>query len=620
MLIKKMLVVVMLVVGFLCNSFTLVAGEEVKKKGKDGIYAAAAKGDLAMVKKYLKKDPKLLNAHGWHSKTPLHWAAQGGHPEVVKFLVQKGADVNSLEDDKETPMVYAAGFGGPGAIEVMELLLAKGAKIDATGKPGMTPLMYAVNNGKIESAKFLLKKGANTNFADKDNWSVLHMASFRGKKELIQLMVDNGADVNLLSKWGTPLSNAASTGNAEAVEALIANSANADLKGETRGTPLFEAAKWGHTDVAAMLLKAGANPEINQDKFKVTPLHMAALGGFGKISAMLLEKGADWKTTDAFGNTPLDYAARYGHKKVAKALMAKGAKVKDMEKFKKHFGYTPLKKEFKPGNAVVWYTGHSGWAVKTQNHLLVFDYWKRTALPDTPGMVNGTINPEEIKDMKVTVFVSHDHGDHYMPAIFDWKKDVKDITYVMGFKPKKSPGEFIYMGPREKKGINGMKVLTIKSNDSGVGFYVIADGVRIYHPGDHANRKKDFSGPFKKEIDYLAGMGLTADINFAPVSGCGFGDLEAVKKGVYYTVKKLGAKSVFPMHSLGDPSRYVKFAKEAKKAGFDTPFCCAAYSGDWFYVNQGEVKKMYSLFHKSQSKEKSKKLAKLDKKKTCNKK
>ena len=45
------------------------------------------------------------------------------------------------------------------------------------------------------------------------------------------------------------------------------------------------------------------------------------------------------------------------------------------------------------GQAVVWYLGHSGWAVKTRNHLLVFDYWKSDAAPDEPALANGAIQP-----------------------------------------------------------------------------------------------------------------------------------------------------------------------------------------------------------------------------------
>ena len=110
------------------------------------------------------------------------------------------------------------------------------------------------------------------------------------------------------------------------------------------------------------------------------------------------------------------------------------------------------------------------------------------------------------------------------------------------------------------------------------------DGVTIFHPGDHANRQRDFSGPFKKEIDFLADLGLKADILFAPVSGCGFGDIVAVKKGVFYTIDRLSARSVFPMHAGGGEVRYREFAKEAKTPATMSRSACAEFSGDHFIV------------------------------------
>jgi L-ascorbate metabolism protein UlaG (beta-lactamase superfamily) len=291
-------------------------------------------------------------------------------------------------------------------------------------------------------------------------------------------------------------------------------------------------------------------------------------------------------------------------------LISKGAvwtKNIKKEKMNQNFGFSPLlKKDFEPGSALIYYLGHSGWAIKTNNHLLVFDYSKRNVLPDTLLLANGTINPEEIKDLKTTVFVSHSHGDHYMPSIFDWKKEVKDITYVMGFKPEKQ-SRYIFLGPRETKSINGMEITTIESNDSGVGFFIKVDGVTIFHSGDHANRKRDFSGPFKREIDFLAEKGIKPEIFFAPVSGCGFGDLEAVKMGVFYTIKKLSPRLMVPMHAGGNENRYLDFAREARKAGFDIPICCADNSGDWFFIHQGTVKKtMAYVFQKEGEKEEKK--------------
>ncbi len=585
---------------------TALAGTESEAAG---IHQAALNGDLAKVKEFLTKDAQLIDADGRNNKEPLHWAAERGHLEVVEFLISKGADVNAKNVEDETPLHYAAFHGH---LDVVKLLASKSAAVNAKTKSGATPVDYAAQQDHVDILKFLLENGLDVTAASQNGFTLLHHCAWRSSKEIIELLIAKGIPPDAKTDFGrTPLQMAAMGGNLEAATALLAKGADVNHKGEEDWPPLYLAVKRGHKDLVPLLLESGASVNIKQEKNQQTPLHLAAMQGYGEIAAMLLDKGADPNAKDDNGRTPLYYACRYANKNAAKILLSKGAQWgedAEKEKMKENFGFSPLlQKEFGPGSALVWYLGHSGWAIKTGKHLLVFDYFKNSTPPDTPLLANGTINPEEIKDLNVTVFFSHSHGDHYTPAVFDWKKDVKNITYIMGFKPEKQT-DYIYMGPRETKAVNGMEITTIESNDSGVGFFVKADGVSIFHSGDHANRKQDFSEPFKQEIEFLADKGLKPDIFFAPISGCGFGDLEAVKKGVFYTIKTLSPNVMVPMHAGGNEQRYMEFAKETKAAGFETPICCAGQNGDWFFVNQGSVKKaMAYVFNKDDD----------NKKKTC---
>jgi len=606
--IKKMLAMLVLIWLLLLPSFGSGGS------GGNGLYDAVVKGDMPTVQKLLLESPKLvnlrndagftplhlaaLNKQGETVKlliakgadlnlkstcrqeaTPLHFAVTGGDLEIVKLLVAKGAKVDGREIDGETPLCYAA-FNGYN--DIAAFLLEKGAAINVKGmsESGSSPLGYAVSQGKMETAKFLVSKGADLMDISGGGRTLLHRAAFRGTKELFQLLVEKGADVNAKTPFGwTPIHLASMHGNLDGVLILAKKGAKLDLKDEEGRTPLFLAADRGHTEVVSLLLKAGADTSLKEKNYGRAPLHSAAIKGYGKIATLLLSKGSDPDAVDDRGKTPIYYAAKYGNKTTAKLLKKKGAKIGELEK---NFGNSPLlAKKLEKGQAITWYLGHSGWAIKTQNHFLVFDYYKTDKGPDEPFLANGFINPEEIKDLDVTVLVSHAHGDHYSPAIFDWKKDVKNINYVMGFEPEKVDG-YKYIGPREKKMIGDMKILTINSNDSGVAFFVVVDGVKIFHSGDHANRKQDFSGPFAKEIDFLAEHNLKPDFFFAPISGCGFGDLEAVKKGVYYTVKKLSPKVVFPMHAIQNECRYNAFAKEAEDTKLPANMCCAENRGDRF--------------------------------------
>jgi L-ascorbate metabolism protein UlaG (beta-lactamase superfamily) len=189
-----------------------------------------------------------------------------------------------------------------------------------------------------------------------------------------------------------------------------------------------------------------------------------------------------------------------------------------------------------------------------------------------------------MKDLKVTVFVSHAHGDHYSPHILEWRETVPGITYVFGFEPE-DVEDYIFAGPRETVTAGNMKISTIESNDSGVGFLVEVDGLRILHAGDHANRHQDFSGPYCGEIDYLAKDSGRIDIAFLPVTGCGFGDQVAVEKGVFYALDKLDPVVFVPMHGGDNTVRYREYADEVGKKGLEISVAAAKSRGDRFYYN-----------------------------------
>ena len=547
------------------------------------IHDAALHGDLAKVKELLAKDPALVNAKGRNEKAPLHWAAQGGHLEVVKYLIAKGGAVNEPNIQKETPLVYAAEGGH---LKVAELLIARGADVNLKTSLEAVPIHYALWAGKTEVFKLLLKKGADVKLSRGEGFTMLHEAAGGESLEIVDLLLKKGLAVDQKTSLGaTPLHFASRHGSPQIVSLLIKKGAAVNAISENGLWPLDLAAKRGNAEIAAMLLNAGAKLNVKSKESLLSPLHLAAAKGYGKICAMLIEKGADVDLKDNAGNTPMYYSDRYQHKAISSLLREKGAKAGEKSKVTDR---PWLSEPLAAGHAVVWYLGHSGWAVKTQNHLLVFDYWKGDTPPDEPGLANGAINPQELSDAIVTVFASHAHSDHYMPAIFEWRKTMPKITYIMGFKPENADG-YTLLPNREKKELSGMEIIPIESNDSGQGFFIKVDGVSVFHPGDHANRQRDFSGPFKKEIDFLADQGLKADILFAPVSGCGFGDIVAVKKGVYYTMDRLSARAVFPMHAGSGETRYRDFAKEAKAAGFDGPFCLAEFAGDHFIITPSAV-------------------------------
>ena len=302
--------------------------------------------------------------------------------------------------------------------------------------------------------------------------------------------------------------------------------------------------------------------------------------GPAEVVIQAANKGADLKIKDTQGRTALDCAVQHGQASCAALLRAKGAAGGRKQ--------PAAVKAPKDGDAVVWYLGHSGWAVRTSGHLLVFDYFKGERAPDDPGLAGGAISPAELVGLKTIILVSHGHGDHYMPAVFDWRKDVPDLTYVMGFAPRDKE-EFVQLANRETREVAGAEITTIVSNDSGQGFLVKVDGVTILHPGDHANRNRDLAGNYTPEIDFLASKAGRVDIMFVPVTGCNFGDVVAVRTGAYYALRKLAPRAAFPMHAGDGGQQYAEFAAEARSAGISCPIAVARFPGDRWELRGGRA-------------------------------
>ena len=207
----------------------------------DPIHDVAWKGDLAGVQRELNKgaDVNAMDDDAW---TPLHYAATYDHKETAKLLTVKGVDVNTKNDEGETALHQAAHGGHK---EVAELLISKGADVNAKQDGGGTPLHSAAWEGHKEVAELLLANGADVNAKTVGGWTPLHQAAWvdvigrGGHKEVAELLISNGADVNAKHEFGyTPLHFAASGGLKEIAELLLANGADVNVKDDFGRTPL----------------------------------------------------------------------------------------------------------------------------------------------------------------------------------------------------------------------------------------------------------------------------------------------------------------------------------------------------------------------------------------------
>lgn len=517
--------------------------------GADDIHSVVQQGDLTKTQSLIAKDPALLNSKTEDGSTPLHVAIMGGHKELMEYIIQEGANIDAQDKEGRTPLLNAIIFKKP---ELAHILIEMGADVKIKGKEGANAIIYAL---------------------------------FFGPEDLIEPILDSGQDVNERYEGGvTIMQGAAAMSHISAMNILLERGADVNAISDRGETALYFGVRQGKTEIVEWLLGKGAETQGKLAESGRNLLHLATLNGYTDIVELLVDNGVHIDAADRSGKTALQYAEKYGHKKITALLKNHGA---DITLPEEHNGRSPfLKRKLIKDDAAILYLGNAGWAVKTKNRLLIFDYIENERKADEASLLNGHILPEEIQGQKVYVFVTHEHPDHFSPAIYEWNKSLQNVEYIFGFKPKETPDYVQLMNPREEKIIDGMTIRTISSTDAGVGFLVQADGLVILHTGDHANRIKELEKPFSDEIDYLAGMNLSPDIAFLSIKGCGFRDTEAVKTGVYYALDRLQPKAVFPMHASGDEYFYRTFAEEASDQNFKSKFVCAENKGDSFILHK----------------------------------
>ena len=164
-----------------------------------------------------------------------------------------------------TPIHYAAWFAHA---DVVRLLLDRGAEVNVKDNAGLTPLHYAAKDVYVDVIMLLLNRGADVNAKDNDGWTPLHDATWEGHADVAVVLLDRGAQVNGKNNNGwTPLHYAAWYGHVDVATLLLGRGAEVNCKDNKGKTPLRFAIGLGHVDVATLLLDRGA--EINCEiKFK----------------------------------------------------------------------------------------------------------------------------------------------------------------------------------------------------------------------------------------------------------------------------------------------------------------------------------------------------------------
>ena len=177
--------------------------------------------------------------------------------KTIEMLLKQGANPNAKSwDVTETPVLIAAVLSGNEA--VVALLLAHGADINGVDGQGNSALLYAVVHDQISHIEFLLKKGIALNV----KIAAFMRAICTGKEEAVRLLIASGVDLKMRDEdGGTPLMVAIVSNQLEIARLLIANGAdvNETCINNLDITPLHAAALDGNPAMVQLLIENGAD-------------------------------------------------------------------------------------------------------------------------------------------------------------------------------------------------------------------------------------------------------------------------------------------------------------------------------------------------------------------------
>ena len=310
------------------------------------LHAAVQRGNYELVKLLLDSgaDPNLNTEYdsgfGW-LYTPLSVAVNDNRYEIAELLCQRGADANVVAYAGKWTTGLLHYVADSSDSRFVKLLLEYGADVhayDTSSVEPMTPLHVASCAGNLDHARLLLEYGAEIDAETADGTTPLFFAAVEGHDELCSLLVSKGARLDFYS--------ACALGKPAKVKAMLqADPSLAKAKDRRlHRTALHWAAKYGHRAVVQLLLANGAHvnavaPEYDSSPPRVwpdddadpslgeTPLHVAATAGQVDIARLLLDRGAHVNAKDQDGDTPLHQAVKEKRRAVAQLLLERGADV-----------------------------------------------------------------------------------------------------------------------------------------------------------------------------------------------------------------------------------------------------------------------------------------------------
>jgi ankyrin repeat protein len=317
------------------------------------INTAASIGDVDRIRELLDEDPTLANRVSEYvtyyvgSGAPLKNAAARGHLEVVKLLLERGADPNLPEEGiaPDGHALYSAVYNRH--YDIAKLLLERGAYPSPAVESSADALSIAIRNDDKKMIELLYSYGscrtvellayygdvqtaaavfaANPALANDPN--ALENAVTQGQEAFVRLMLRYQPDLATRISVGVQKQNSQTPASArELTEYLLVNGMNPSQPDWLGITPLHTFARKCDVENAELFIAHGADLHARDEDICSTPLGWSAKFGQKPMIELLLKRGAKTNLSDdPSWATPLAWATRRGHDDVAELLRQHGA-------------------------------------------------------------------------------------------------------------------------------------------------------------------------------------------------------------------------------------------------------------------------------------------------------
>ncbi len=265
---------------------------------------ALERHDYALVKKLLANgySPNRVNSKG---VPPLNEAIREEYEEIVKLLLEHGADVEGTETS-EYPIDVALKVRN---LTIIDHLIQAGLFLEAQNERGQTPLRVAVDDEDVNLVRLLCRRNADVNeFTERGELTLLQTAIKDGNLDIVRILIEHGADVTYgESLIESPIGQAMEEGCMFLATVLQGRDVMIDQRDVEGNSYLHLAAEMNDPRLISLLLDAGSNVDgANQQGW--TALHTAARKGNAEAVEMLLAFGANINAYDTSGHTPADVA------------------------------------------------------------------------------------------------------------------------------------------------------------------------------------------------------------------------------------------------------------------------------------------------------------------------